>query len=223
MNLERAGHVFHTISPQYNDRVFSSVLVGAFTGLSLIVAIGAQNAFVLQQGIRRQHVLPVVLMCGLTDAVLETAGVAGIGFVVERAPIVLEVVRWGGVAFLVWYAWFSLRRALKPGVLIAEGEAAPSLGKTLLACAAITYLNPHVYLDTMVLMGSIGNAEGDPEKWWFALGGGIASVLWFFMLGYGARFLTKFFASPRSWQILDTLVGVTMLVIATKLVLDGVG
>lgn len=192
-------------------------LIGIGSGLSLIVAIGAQNAFVLRQGIRREHVLPIVLICGLTDAVLELLGVAGIGFVVERAPVVLEVVRWGGVAFLLWYAWSSFRRAMRPGVLVAgEGESMP-LGRTVLACLAITLLNPHVYLDTMVLMGSLGNAQGDPDRWWFVLGGAVASIGWFFVLGYGARLLTRFFASPRSWRILDTAVGITMLVIAARL------
>lgn len=203
--------------------VILPLLVGAGSGLSLIVAIGAQNAFVLRQGIRREHVLPVVLICGLTDALLEVLGVAGIGFVVERAPVVLEIVRWGGVLFLLWYAWTAARRAMKPETLVAEEGSEGSLKRTLLACLAITYLNPHVYLDTMVLMGSIGNAQGDPARWWFVLGGAIASIAWFFLLGYGARALTRFFATPRSWQILDWVVAVVMLVIAARLIFGGVG
>ncbi|MBP1326670.1 L-lysine exporter family protein LysE/ArgO [Leucobacter exalbidus] len=199
------------------------ILIGIGSGLSLIMAIGAQNAFVLRQGIRREHVLPVVLICGLTDALLETLGVAGIGFVIERAPAVLEIVRWGGVAFLLWYAWTAVRRAMKPQALVVEGESAGSLKRTVLACLAITYLNPHVYLDTMVLMGSIGNAQGDPAKWWFALGGALASVMWFFALGYGARMLTRFFATPKSWQILDGFVALVMLVIAARLAFGGMG
>ncbi|QZY50984.1 LysE/ArgO family amino acid transporter [Leucobacter tenebrionis] len=203
------------------------LLVGAGSGLSLIVAIGAQNAFVLRQGIRREHVLPVVLICGLTDALLETLGVAGIGLVIERAPILLEIVRWGGVVFLLWYAWSAARRAMRPEALVAgEGDAgsrAGSLRRTILACLAITYLNPHVYLDTMVLMGSIGNAQGDPARWWFVAGGALASIVWFFVLGYGARALTRFFATPRSWQVLDWIVAVIMLVIAARLVFGGVG
>lgn len=187
------------------------------------MAIGAQNAFVLRQGIRREHVLPVVLICGLTDALLEFLGVAGIGFVVQRAPMLLEIVRWGGVAFLLWYAWSAARRAMRPEALVAEGASEGSLKRTILACLAITYLNPHVYLDTMVLMGSIGNAQGDPERWWFVLGGAIASIVWFFVLGYGARALTRFFATPRSWQVLDWIVAVVMLVIAARLVFGGIG
>ncbi|UOR01723.1 LysE/ArgO family amino acid transporter [Leucobacter allii] len=198
-------------------------LVGAGSGLSLIVAIGAQNAFVLRQGIRREHVLPVVLICGLTDALLELLGVAGIGYVVERAPVVLEIVRWGGVVFLLWYAWSAVRRALRPEVLVVGEGSGGSLKRTILACLAITYLNPHVYLDTMVLMGSIGNAQGDPERWWFVAGGALASLAWFFLIGYGARALTRFFATPRSWRILDGVVAATMLVIAARLAFGGVG
>lgn len=217
--------------------MLTPMLIGFGTGLSLIVAIGAQNAFVLRQGILRQHVLPVVLICGLTDALLETLGVAGIGFIVERAPLVLEVIRWLGVAFLIWYAWGAARRAMKPEAMTVEagggaggagaggaggaGQPAPgTLKKTVLACLAITYLNPHVYLDTMVLMGSVGNAQGDPARWWFALGGALASIIWFFVLGYGARLLTRFFATPRSWQILDWIIVVVMLVIAARLAFD---
>ncbi|MFT4232846.1 MAG: LysE/ArgO family amino acid transporter [Leucobacter sp.] len=203
------------------------LLTGIGSGLSLIVAIGAQNAFVLRQGIRREHVLPVVLICGLTDALLESLGVAGIGFVVQRAPILLEAVRWGGVLFLLWYAWAAARRAVRPEALVAgegaAGSGAGSLKRTVLACLAITYLNPHVYLDTMVLMGSIGNAQGDPARWWFVAGGALASVAWFFLLGYGARALTRFFATPRSWQVLDWIVSAVMLVIAARLAFDGVG
>lgn len=201
------------------------MLVGFGTGLSLIVAIGAQNAFVLRQGILRQHVLPVVLICGLTDALLETLGVAGIGFVIERAPLLLEIIRWGGVAFLLWYAWGAARRAMRPGALVTDvtkDASEGSLKRTVLACLAITYLNPHVYLDTMVLMGSVGNAQGSPARWWFVLGGALASIIWFAVLGYGARALTRFFATPRSWQILDGIIAVVMLVIAARLAFDGV-
>ena len=142
----------------------------------------------------------------------------------------LEVIRWGGVAFLLWYAWGAARRAMQPGVLVAdEGDAAGagsdagSLKRAVLACLAITYLNPHVYLDTMVLMGSVGNAQGDPARWWFAMGGGVASIIWFAVLGYGARALTRFFATPRSWQILDWIIVVVMLVIAGRLSFEGMG
>lgn len=202
--------------------MYVPLLLGLGTGFSLIVAIGAQNAFVFRQGVRREHVLAVVLICGLTDALLEFLGIAGIGFVVERAPLLLEVVRWGGVAFLLWYAWGAMRRARRPEALVTAAGSQTSLKQTVLACLAITYLNPHVYLDTMVLMGSIGNAQGNPDRWCFALGGALASIVWFAALGYGARGLTRFFASPRSWQILEWGVAVLMLVIAARLVLGGI-
>lgn len=195
-------------------------LIGAGSGLSLIVAIGAQNAFVLRQGIERRHVLPVVLICGLTDALLEFAGVAGIGFIVARAPLVLDIVLWGGVVFLVSYAATAARRAIRPSALVARPGALVSLQRTVLACLAITFLNPHVYLDTMVLMGSIGNAQGDPGRWWFVAGGALASIAWFFALGYGARVLTPLFAKPGAWRVLDAVVALVMLVIAARLVHD---
>ena len=210
-------HSCSTAAGDYGRSVLQPFLIGIGSGLSLIIAIGAQNAFVLRQGIRREHVLPVVLICGLTDAMLEFLGVLGIGYVVDRAPVLLDIVLWGGVLFLLWYAWSSARRAMRPEVLTAaEGEGG-SLKQTVLACLAITYLNPHVYLDTMVLMGSIGIAQGDPGKWWFVLGGALGSIGWFFVLGYGARALTRFFATPRSWQVLDWAVAITMLVIAGRL------
>lgn len=202
------------------DPMITPFLLGLGSGLSLIVAIGAQNAFVLQQGIRRQHILTVVLICGLTDAFLELLGIAGIGLIVERAPLVLEIIRWGGVAFLLWYALGAIRRAWRPESLTAGGGAQGSLRSTVLACLAITYLNPHVYLDTMVLMGTIGNAQGDDGRWWFWFGGTIASVGWFALLGYGARLLTGVFARPLAWRILDSCVAATMLVIAARLVID---
>lgn len=203
--------------------MFATVMLGFLTGLSLIVAIGAQNAFVLQQGLRREHVLVVVLICGLTDALLEVLGVAGIGIVVERAPVLLEILRWGGVAFLTWYGIGAVRRALKPSALVPGDAPQTSLRKVVLTCLAITYLNPHVYLDTMVLMGSIGNAQGDPERWWFVAGGAIASLIWFAVLGYGARALSRFFAKPRAWQILDVVIAVIMFSIAARLAFEGVG
>lgn len=200
--------------------VLTPFLIGAGSGLSLIVAIGAQNAFVLRQGIERRHVLPVVLICGLTDALLEFAGVAGIGFIVARAPLVLDIVLWGGVVFLVSYAATAARRAIRPSALVARPGAAVSLRRTVLACLAITLLNPHVYLDTMVLMGSIGNAQGDPGRWWFVAGGALASIAWFFALGYGARALTPLFAKPGAWRVLDAMVALVMLVIAARLLHD---
>ncbi|MGO1434164.1 MAG: LysE/ArgO family amino acid transporter [Canibacter sp.] len=197
--------------------MFAAWITGLFTGLGLIIAIGAQNAFVLRQGIKREHVLQIVLICSMTDAVLEFSGVAGIGFIVQKAPIVLEVVRWAGFVFLLWYGFVAFRRARKPSNLVAGGGPAISLKKAVLTALAITYLNPHVYLDTMVLMGSIGATQGDIGRWWFAFGGAVGSFMWFFLLGYGARLLTPIFARPSAWRVLDLLVGLTMWTIAASL------
>ncbi|WP_307807797.1 LysE/ArgO family amino acid transporter [Nocardioides xinjiangensis] len=195
------------------------VAAGLLTGLSLIVAIGAQNAFVLRQGLRRSHVGLVVAVCAVSDLVLILAGVTGIGVVVDRAPWAVEVVRWLGVAFLTVYGVGSLLRARRPQVL-AVGEGAVESRRGVLARAvALTWLNPHVYLDTVLLLGSIAGTHGDPGRWWFAVGAGVASILWFAGLGYGARLAAPRLASPRAWQVLDVLIGLVMLAIAVRLAL----
>ncbi|WP_459984621.1 LysE/ArgO family amino acid transporter [Nocardioides sp. AN3] len=191
-----------------------TVVPGLLTGLSLIVAIGAQNAFVLRQGLRRDRVGAVVLVCALSDLVLIAAGVAGIGAVVDRAGWVIDVVRWLGVAFLIWYGVGSLRRASHPGVLAAEGSDS---ARVVTTAVLLTWLNPHVYLDTVLLLGSIANTHGVGGRWWFALGAGTASVLWFSGLGYGARLAAPVLARPTAWRVLDVLIGLTMLVIAARL------
>ncbi|PUA81603.1 LysE/ArgO family amino acid transporter [Nocardioides currus] len=197
-----------------------TLLAGLGAGLSLIVAIGAQNAFVLRQGIRREHVGAVALLCALADAVLIGAGVLGIGTVVERAPVVLDVVRWGGVLFLLGYAVLALRRAVRPDAM-ATGEAAggATVRATLTTAAALTFLNPHVYLDTVLLLGSIANQHGDNGRWVFALGAALGSFAWFFGLGYGARRLAPLFARPVAWRVLDGLIAVVMVLIALSLAL----
>jgi L-lysine exporter family protein LysE/ArgO len=192
----------------------SAVLPGLLTGLSLIVAIGAQNAFVLRQGLRRDRVLAVVLVCALSDLVLIAAGVAGIGAIVDRAGFVLDVVRWLGVVFLVWYGVGSLRRASHPGALAAEERGSR---KVVTTAILLTWLNPHVYLDTVLLLGSIANTHGPNGRWWFALGAGLASVLWFTGLGYGARLAAPLLARPAAWRVLDVVIGLTMLAIAARL------
>ena len=208
-----------------------AVASGLALGLSLIVAIGAQNLFVLRQGIRREHTLAVALVCAVSDALLIAIGVSGLGAVLHAVPWLIDAVRWAGAVFLAVYALLAARRALRPsGDVLGAGDesieaggsvaAPPTRGRllpALLTCLALTWLNPHVYLDTMVLMGSIGNAQGDPGRWWFAVGGAIASVGWFAALGYGSRYLTRFFASPRSWQILDICVAVIMVVLAIRI------
>jgi L-lysine exporter family protein LysE/ArgO len=195
----------------------SAAVAGFGLGLSLIVAIGAQNAFVLRQGLLRQHVLAVVLICAVSDAVLISAGVAGFGALATALPWLEPVMRYGGVAFLAVYGFRALRSAwTSSGVLKASGEAG-SLKSALLTCLAFTWLNPHVYLDTVVLLGSISSQY--PSKLAFALGGITASFVFFFSLGFGARLLAPFFARPLAWRILDALVGALMWAIAVKLLL----
>lgn len=194
--------------------IFSPLLAGLGSGLSLIVAIGAQNAFVLRQGIRREHVLGVVLLCALSDAVLIFAGVAGVGALVSTAPWVLVVARWAGAIFLLAYAALALKRAIRPAALMAGSGAGGSRSGALGTAVALTWLNPHVYLDTMVLLGTIANAQGDPGRWIFGTGAVLGSFLWFPLLGFGARMLAGFFARPASWRVLDCLVAAVMLLIA---------
>ncbi|GAB2694911.1 LysE/ArgO family amino acid transporter [Thalassiella azotivora] len=195
-----------------------TALAGLGLGLSLIVAIGAQNAFVLRQGLRGQHVGGVVLVCAASDVVLIVAGVAGAGAVVQGRPVVLDVVRLGGAAFLAGYAVLAARRALRPQALEAGGGASPVSAASAVGTAlALTWLNPHVYLDTVVLLGSIAQSHPGRE-WWFAGGAVLGSLLWFTALGYGATLLRPLFARPRSWQVLDALIAVVMLGLAVSLV-----
>nr|WP_202387885.1 LysE/ArgO family amino acid transporter [Nocardioides flavescens] len=189
------------------------------TGLTLIVAIGAQNAFVLRQGLAREHVLPVVAICAISDLLLILAGVAGIGTVVRQAGWLVEVVRWLGVAFLTWYGVRTLLQARRASGLAAAAPEPMSLRSAVLRVVALTWLNPHVYLDTVLLLGSIANTHGHPGRWWFAAGASVASVLWFSGLGFGARVFSPLLARPRAWQVLDVLIGLTMLAIAIKLAL----
>ncbi len=197
----------------------SSFFPGFALGFSLILAIGAQNAFVLRQGLRHEHVLPVVLTCAVSDAILIAAGVAGFGSLAQVVPGFETVMRYGGAAFLVWYGTLSLISAWRSH---AGLEADPrNGGKTalrtvLLTVLAFTWLNPHVYLDTVVLIGSI-SAQYD-DRLSFALGAMTASFVFFFALGYGARLLAPVFVRPRAWQVLDAVIGLTMWGIALKLV-----
>lgn len=195
------------------------IAAGLLTGLSLIIAIGAQNAFVLRQGLRRSHVGLVVAICALSDVVLILAGVAGIGVVVERAPWAIEVIRWLGVAFLTVYGVSSLLRARRPQALAVGSEVVESRTGVVVRAVALTWLNPHVYLDTVLLLGSVAATRGDPGRWWFALGACVASIAWFAGLGRGARLAAPRLASPRAWQVLDVLIGVVMLAIAVRLTL----
>ena len=198
--------------------MLSALVTGALTGLSLIVVIGAQNAFVLRQGIRRSHVGVVVASCAVSDLALILAGVAGVGAVVDRAGWLIDVVTWLGVAFLVGYGIASIRRALRPQTLEASGQAEVTVRAVALQVLALTWLNPHVYLDTVVLLGSIAQSHGPAGRWWFGAGASIGSVVWFSALGFGATRLAPLLARPRAWQVLDLTIGLVMFVIAASLV-----
>jgi L-lysine exporter family protein LysE/ArgO len=200
--------------------MFNASLDGLLTGLSLIVAIGAQNAYVLRQGLRRAYVGPVVAICTVSDFTLIVAGVAGIGAIVQHAGWALLAVRWFGVAFLVWYGLTAAWRARRPAAsLSAARDQAGGRSAVVRRAAALTWLNPHVYLDTVVLLGSVANAHGPSGRWWFAAGACAASIVWFSGLGFGARFAARALATPRAWQVLDLLVAATMLGVAVKLAL----
>lgn len=196
-------------------RVLLTALAGMLTGLTLIIAIGAQNAFVLRQGIRREHLLPVVAICIAADAALIGLGTAGVGAVVDSHPGLVRVVTWAGAAYLVGYGLLALRRAARPEGL--EATTAASRGSVVLTTLAITFLNPHVYLDTVLMLGSIASGFGD-ERWVFAGGAMAGSTLWFTGLALGARALAAPLARPGTWRVLDGLIGATMIALAVRLV-----
>ncbi|ASJ76328.1 LysE/ArgO family amino acid transporter [Granulosicoccus antarcticus] len=197
--------------------MLAALTAGFFLGASLIIAIGSQNAFVLRQGLRGEHVALICLTCAFSDALLITAGVFGFGELVEHSPWIAPVARYGGAAFLLGYALLAFVSAWRGGgTLEAAERAAPSWKVALLTCLALTWLNPHVYLDTLVLLGAASvKYEAFPSA--FAIGAVCASFLFFFSLGYGARLLQPLFARPMAWRILDVVIGVVMLLIAASL------
>jgi L-lysine exporter family protein LysE/ArgO len=192
-----------------------SVLAGFGFCLALIVAIGAQNAFVLRQGLRREHVAPVVAICVAADAALIAAGITGLGAVLAHAPALVTAVRWGGVAFLLGYAVLAARRALQPAVLTPLDRPPATLRATLLACLAFTFLNPHVYLDTVVLLGAV--AHHDPNPGTFGAGAAMASLLWFAALGLGARRLAPLLARPAAWRVVEGAIATVMVTLGVSL------
>jgi L-lysine exporter family protein LysE/ArgO len=192
-------------------------LAGFKLGLGLIVAIGAQNAFVLRQGLRREHVFAVALFCAASDAALIVLGVSGFAVASAAIPGLAAALRWGGVAFLLWYGARSFRAAWRGGAALAAAAGAPqSLRSVLLMMAALTYANPHVWLDTVVLLGAV-SAQFVGAQVWFGAGAVTASFFFFFSLAYGARYLAPIFARPRAWQVLEALIGVLMWSIAATL------
>ncbi|MFF3990895.1 LysE/ArgO family amino acid transporter [Streptomyces sp. NPDC001601] len=197
----------------------AAAAAGFGSGLSLIVAIGAQNAFVLRQGIRRDAVLVVVGICALSDAALISLGVGGVGAIVVAWPGAVRAVGLIGGAFLLCYGALAARRVLRPGTggLRTDGEATGSRRRAVLTCLAMTWLNPHVYLDTVFLLGSLAADRGD-LRWTFGLGAALASLCWFTALGFGARLLGRYLAGPAAWRVLDGLVALTMIGLGLMLV-----
>lgn len=201
--------------------IFDAILSGFALGGGLIVAIGAQNAFVIRQGVLNLHVFWICLFCSLSDAILIWAGTFGLSGLLLWMPQALVFMRWGGVLFLTWYSIKALRRALHPDAIADEVRNAPTLWAALALCAAFTWLNPHVYLDTVVLVGSIANSRPQGQQASFALGASLASFVWFFAIGYGARVLRGPLSRPRVWRLIDFAIAAIMFFLALKLVLGG--
>src|ERR1700722_10569800 len=194
----------------------SPLVLGFIASFTLIAAIGAQNAFVLRQGIRREHVLPVVALCTVSDIALISAGIGGGGALVSAHPSALNIAKFGGALFLAGYGLLAARGAWRPSSLTASEKAPARLVEVLVTCAALTFLNPHVYLDTVVLLGALANEHRD-ERWLFGVGAVTASAGWFFGLGLGARRLAGLFASHLTWRILDGLIAVMMIGLGASL------
>ncbi|KGJ76450.1 amino acid transporter [Cryobacterium roopkundense] len=197
-------------------------MLGLATGLSLIIAIGSQNAFVLRLGIEGRNgvIVPVVAICAASDAVLIMAGVLGLGVVVAAAPVAIIVMRVLGSGFLITYGLFAARRAIRPGALVVSGVVASTgMRVAVMSVLALTWLNPHVYLDTVLFLGAVANQQGTAERWWWAGGAVAASFVWFSALGFGARLLRPMFAKPSSWRVLDAVIAVTMIALGVRLAL----
>lgn len=196
-----------------------AALAGFATGGSLIVAIGAQNTFVLRQGLRQEHVLPIVGICASADALLILAGVAGLGEVIQAAPAALAWLRFAGAAFLAVYGAMALRRALEPHQAVVDRGVPMALRAAVATTLAFTFLNPHVYLDTVVLVGALANQHEGVARWQFAAGAATASVVWFSALGFGAKLLVPLFARPATWRVLDGVIALVMFSLAGALLL----
>ncbi len=199
--------------------MLNAILAGFALGGGLIVAIGAQNAFVIRQGVLNSHVFWICLFCSVSDALLIWAGTYGLGKILQVLPWLLTVMQYGGAAFLAWYGFKALRRALKPEALNESTKTTSNLFMALATCAALTWLNPHVYLDTVILLGSIANARAAGEQAPFALGASLASFAWFFLIGYGAMALRGPLSKPIVWRGIDAAIAVIMFWLAIKLVL----
>jgi L-lysine exporter family protein LysE/ArgO len=194
----------------------NAILPGFLTGLSLIIAIGAQNAFVLRQGLTRKYIIPVVLICSLSDALLITLGTAGLGALIQTIPLLLEILRWLGVGYLTWFGISAVRKVLAKDTLHVSDESSVSFKRTILMTLGFTFLNPHVYLDTVIFIGSLANQFGE-NKWSFALGAVCASFFWFFSLGFTSSKMAVLMAKPMFWKILDIFIAVVMFSLAINL------
>jgi L-lysine exporter family protein LysE/ArgO len=199
--------------------LLSAGISGFLLGASLIIAIGAQNAFILRQGLLRSHVFVLCLICALSDALLIAAGVGGLGTLVSQSPVLIEIVTLFGAVFLGSYAVLAFRRAMKPHAMTADRQNAMSLKAAVATCLAFTFLNPHVYLDTVLLLGSLSAAHQGTARMAYGVGAASASFVWFFALGYGARLLQPIFARSAAWQILDVVIGIVMSLLAISLLL----
>ncbi|HLA45555.1 MAG TPA: LysE/ArgO family amino acid transporter [Aggregatilineales bacterium] len=198
---------------------FAPLLRGFGLGAGLIIAIGAQNAFVLRQGLKRNYPFATAAICAINDAILILLGVAGLGTIISQSSLLTTVAAWGGAAFLLLYGLRSFRAALYPGHLKSESDAPPpNLRGTIFAAIGFSLLNPHVYIDTVVILGSVGAAYAPDERGLFAIGAILASVTWFFGLVYGASLLAPLFSKPGTWRILDIIIGCIMLFIAVSLI-----
>lgn len=199
---------------------FAPFLAGFILGATLIIAIGAQNAFVLRQGLKRQHVFVLCLLCASSDAILIAMGIAGVGTFVATMPQLITAITVLGAVFLFLYGAFAFSRARRPGTLAAEAEGNRGLWPAILTALAFTWLNPHVYLDTVVLLGGLSARYQGADRLSYGVGATLASFVWFFALGYGARLLAPVFAKPSSWRVLDLVIGTIMWLLAARLMAD---
>ena len=193
-----------------------AIIPGFLAGLSLIIAIGAQNAFVIRQGLTKKFVLLTVLICAFSDAILIALGASGLGALIKSNKNILEFVRWFGVIYLLWFAFKSAKSVFKKEVLNSSGEASADRKSVVLTVLALTFLNPHVYLDTVILLGSISNQFGT-DKWFFVIGAMLASFIWFTAIGFGAKSASRFMSQPIFWKILDSIIALVMVSIAAFL------
>ena len=201
--------------PKYPYSVFA-IIPGLLAGFSLIIAIGAQNAFVIRQGLTKKYVLLTVLICAFSDAILIALGASGLGALIKSNKNILEFVRWFGVIYLLWFAFKSAKSVFKKEVLNSAGEASANRKSVILTVLALTFLNPHVYLDTVILLGSISNQFGT-DKWFFVIGAMLASFIWFTAIGFGAKSASRFMSQPIFWKILDSIIALVMVSIAAFL------